>query len=139
MKYKCEKCGQEHEGWPALAFSAPYHYQILSDEDKETIAELNDDFCVIEHEKEDRTNFFIRGVLIQKVNDHCEDLQYGVWVSLSEKSFENYSENFHNDEHEASYFGWFCNQIADYENTLSIKTNVIASGGGNRPEIILQR
>ena len=50
-----------------------------------------------------------------KENDHCEDLEYGLWVSLSEKSFEDYSANFINEHHEANYFGWVSNDIAEYE------------------------
>ena len=38
MKYKCSKCGQEHEGRPSIAFDSPYHYDKLSDDDKMIVA-----------------------------------------------------------------------------------------------------
>jgi len=130
MTYTCSTCGKQHEDWPAIAFDKP----SMSDEDSEKITELTSDFCVIEHK--DQTDRYIRAVLFQKVNDHCEDLQYGVWVSLSEKSFNDYKTNFHNDEHEAVYFGYLCNSLAGYESTLSLHTNVELSKGGQRPQVI---
>ncbi len=58
QKYICKNCGQEHDVWPALAYSSPTFYNDLSDTDKESIAELDSDFCVIEHP--DQTDRFIR-------------------------------------------------------------------------------
>jgi hypothetical protein len=45
--FKCPTCVEIHEGMPALGFSSPYYYNILT---KKEIAELTDDFCVITHE-----------------------------------------------------------------------------------------
>jgi hypothetical protein len=133
-KYKCSCCDKEHEEWPALAYSSPMNYQTLSDDDKENIAELSNDFCVIHHT--DQTDRFIRCTLTQKVIDHCEDLEYGLWVSLSEKSFTDYKDNFHNEGHTASYFGWLSNDLPDYEFDESIPTTVHTRTGKQRPEIV---
>jgi hypothetical protein len=134
MRYTCSTCGKEHENWPALGFDAPYHYHCLSDDEKKAIAELSSDFCTISYA--DQTSRFIRAVLFQKVNDHCEDLHYGVWVSLSEKSFRDYKDHFQDDNHKAMYFGYLSSWIPNYEDTTSIKANVELSLGGNRPEVI---
>lgn len=32
--YLCNKCGREHEGWPALAYTAPVFYDNLSEEER---------------------------------------------------------------------------------------------------------
>jgi hypothetical protein len=96
MHYKCSLCGQIHEDWPAIAFNAPYHYDTLPDMDKENRAEISSDFCIINHG--DQTDRFIRAVLFQKINADAEPLNYGVWVSLSEKSFDDYKEHFHDEE-----------------------------------------
>lgn len=106
----------------------------MSDEDQEKVIEQSSDFCVIEHE--DQTDRYIRAVLFQKVINHCDDLHYGVWVSLSEKSFKDYKENFDNEDHEAVYFGYLCNSLSGYESTLSVHTDVVASKGNSRPEVI---
>jgi hypothetical protein len=133
MKYKCSKCGQEHEGRPSIAFDSPDYYDSLNEEDKKSIATLSDDLCVIRHE--DQTDRFIRAVLHQKVNDDCQTLDYGVWVSLSEKSFKDYVDNFDNEDHNATYFGFLSNNLTGYKNTLTLRTNVVLRGK-IRPEVI---
>ncbi|RZJ52782.1 MAG: DUF2199 domain-containing protein [Flavobacterium sp.] len=132
--YICECCGQQHEGWPSLAYSSPNNYYWLSEEEKEEIAVIDEDFCVIKY-PDGEVARFIRCVLFQKVNDHCEDLEYGLWVSLSEKSFEDYLENFDNENHETQYFGWLSNNISGYEFSKSIPTTVVTQKGNNRPVI----
>jgi hypothetical protein len=134
FKYTCSQCGKEHNEWPALTFIAPLNYNTLSEEEKQNIGELTSDFCIIKHPEQ--TDRFIRCTLTQKVIDHCEDLSYGFWVSLSEKCFQDYAENYYNENHEASYFGWLNNRLSEYEFTESIPTSVITKNGNNRPEII---
>jgi hypothetical protein len=133
-KYTCSCCGKQHEDWPALAYTSPTNYNILSEEDKQNIGELNNDFCVIHHS--DQTDRFIRCTLTQKVIDHCDDLEYGLWVSLSEKSFQDYSDNYKNEDHETKYFGWLSNDLPDYEFEESIPTTVYTRKGNQRPEIV---
>ena len=71
----------------------------------------------------------------QQVIDNCELLSYGLWVSLSEQSYEEYRTNFDNPIHEASYFGWLSNTIRAYDNTLSIPMT-ITTQGDQRPYAI---
>lgn len=134
IKYTCSCCGQQHEEWPALTYTSPTDYNILSEEDKQNIGELDSDFCVIHYS--DQTDRFIRCTLTQKVIDHCEDLEYGLWVSLSEKSFQDYSDNYDNKEYETMYFGWLSNDLPDYEFKESIPTTVFTRTGNHRPEIV---
>lgn len=132
-KFTCSECGQVHSDWPALAFASPANYDFLSDKEKSTLGKLSPDFCEIHYQ--DQIDRFIRVILIQKVNDACQDLDYGLWVSFSEKSYTDYRANFHNKNHEAGYFGWLCSNIPEYENTMSIPCNVITKTGNSRPEI----
>lgn len=134
MKYTCSSCGQVHEEWPALTFDSPTSYNILSDSMKNQIGELKDDFCIVHHPEQ--TDRFIRGTLTLKVIDHCEGLDYGVWVSLSEKNFHDYSENFNNASLETKYFGWFSNDIPEYEILESVPTTVFTRLNGLRPDIV---
>ena len=134
VKFKCDCCGEIHEVWPALTFISPDNYNCLSENDKSNIATKDNDFCIIKNNEQiDR---FIRCTLTQKVNDHCEDLDYGLWVSLSEKSFLNYEKYFKKEGAEEGYFGWLCNDIIDYEFSESIPMNVITRENGERPELI---
>ncbi len=133
-KFNCSSCGQSHAGWPALTYISPDNYNCLSENDKNSIGYLDYDFCVITHsEQVDR---FIRCTLTQKVNDNCQDLIYGLWVSLSEKSFLNYKEHFKKEGGESGYFGWLSNDIQEYEFLVNIPMDVITGINGYRPELI---
>ena len=134
FSYTCTHCGEIHEGWPALTFQSPADYFYLSDDDKASMATLDPDFCVIAHPEQ--TDRFIRVTLTQRVNDHCENLEYGLWVSLSEKSFQDYSDNYHNEEHKVSYFGWLASELPDYDEWGSIPVTVYTRKGNQRPEIV---
>lgn len=133
MTYTCSTCGQTHDSWPALTYTSPTHYNDLSEDEKETIGWLEGDFCTITHE--DQIDRFIRVVMTIPVNDHCDDLDYGLWVSVSEKTFHDYWENFHNEEHKASYFGYVCNHLLGYENTLSVPSTVVTQSDNRRPMV----
>ena len=134
MKYRCQCCGELHDSWPAIAFRFPNHYLHLSNEEKKTIARVNSDFCIINYE--DQTDRFIRVTLSQQVIDHCGELEYGLWVSLSEESFEDYLTHFDDENHITTYFGWLSSFIPGYENTLSIPTTVQTKADNQRPEIV---
>lgn len=130
MKYTCECCGEEKEDWPALAYNAPYFYYCLSDEELKT-AELGSDLCTVKNPEE--THRFIRAVLIQEVIDDCRDLDYGIWVSLSEKNFDEYVDNYDNKEFKAEYFGWLATFLPDYDFPESIPTTVVVDNTIGRP------
>lgn len=135
--YRCSNCGQIHGEWPALTFIAPLYYDLLSINDKQQLAELDSDFCVITYP--DRTDRFIRCTLTQKVTDHCEDLNYGLWVSLSEKSFQDYADHYGDADHLTHYFGWLNNDLPEYTFQESIPTSVNTRAGNQRPEIVPHR
>lgn len=134
IMYTCSCCGKIHEEWPALAFDSPTSYNVLSENMKKEIGELSSDFCIVNHPEQ--TDRFIRATMTMKVNDHCEDLEYGVWVSLSEKSFQDYSVNYGNPDHKVEYFGWLSNDIPEYEIANDgIPTTVCTRQNGLRPEV----
>ncbi len=133
IEFKCSKCGEVHSEWPALAFSSPANYHNLSENEKSEIGILDTDFCEIRYE--DQIDRFIRVTLTQKVNDACETLEYGLWVSLSEKSYSDYKSNFDNENHETGYFGWLCSNISEYGDTSSIPCDVMTKSGNDKPEI----
>lgn len=132
MKYICQCCGEEKEEWPAIAYSAPQFYHNLSDIELEN-SELSPDLCIIRYS--DESFYFIRAVLVQQVHESCQDLEYGVWVSLSEKSYNEYVENYHNEEFEIGYFGWLSNNLPDYSFEESIPTDIIVNNKIGRPFI----
>ncbi|MDR3023404.1 DUF2199 domain-containing protein [Chryseobacterium sp.] len=129
-KYICQCCGEKKEDWPAIAYSYPYFYSCLSEEELKN-AELSSDLCVVKEEED--THRFIRTVLVQEVTDDCRDLDYGIWVSLSEKSFSEYVENYDNKDFEAEYFGWLSTYLPDYEFEESVPTTVVVNNSIGRP------
>ena len=134
LEYNCSVCGENHSEWPALTFYSPASYNELTKDEKNSIGILDSDFCTIKYE--DQIDRFIRVVLKQNVNNSDQNLNYGLWVSLSEKSYSDYMENFNNDNHEEQYFGWLNSRIPEYENTMNIPTTVNTKRGNERPEII---
>lgn len=134
-KYKCPKCGKEHDQIPAIGFNIPHYYNVLSEQDKNEIAELTSDFCIIRHPEQ--TDRFIRAYLRMQINDSCEDLDYGIWVSVSEQTFCEYNSEFGDNKEGQTYFGRIANEISDYqESTLGIHVNVETRANGSRPELI---
>ncbi|HNO79674.1 MAG TPA: DUF2199 domain-containing protein [Phycisphaerae bacterium] len=133
LRFKCRHCDQTHVGIPDLGFDAPYHYAQLN-ESEQADAELTSDLCTIEDDH------FIRGVLQIPIIDHePEYFGLGVWVSLSAQNFARYQELFDcPDPDEPPYFGWFCNRISGYPDTLNLKAKVILQPHPNRPKIELQ-
>ncbi|PSK89998.1 DUF2199 domain-containing protein [Taibaiella chishuiensis] len=132
---KCAKCGEFHDKLPAIGFTTPFYYEVLNETDKARMATLSEDFCVIEHEEQ--TDRFIRATLTLQVNDACEDLDYGIWVSLSEKSYDEYAAEFKNNTAGKTYFGRISNDIPEYAtSTLELHVQVITKSGGLRPELV---
>ncbi len=129
----CAECGQTHSGWPALTFRAPDPYLYLTEVQRKNQAQIDTDFCIIE--QEGQTGRFIRVVMIQKVNDSKENLEYGVWVSLSQQSYQDYWDNFDQTDREGGYFGWLYNVLPPYKNLDFVPMDIHLSKDGQRPII----
>ena len=112
------------------------HYEQLSDTEKRSIGKLTDDLCEIAHT--DNTDYFARAVLELPIHGVEDPFVWGVWVSLSQKSFEKYTSTWGEHEDSDSYFGWFSNRLPFYPDTINLKTNVRPRNGGLRPLIELQ-
>jgi len=134
--FKCRKCSKIHEGSPSYGFDAPWHYSCLRVEEKVN-AELKSDTCVISHDE--GVNRFIRAVLEVPIHGVDQPFMWGVWVSLSEKSFARYLDTWDDPDESDSYFGWFCNRLPYYEDTINLKTQVRPRRGGIRPFLELER
>ncbi len=128
--FTCACCGKEIAGLPDLAFNAPVHYHDLPAAERERRARLDADFCVIDGE--DR---FIRGVCPIPVRDTDAHFAWGVWVSLSEANFARYHASFDDEDQSrlGGMFGWLCNRLPSYPETLHLQTTVVAQDGTERP------
>lgn len=132
--FKCITCGEMHLGIPDFGFDAPYHYYALSEEERAQEAELTSDVCIIRD-----TGTFVRAVLNLPIQGTDEDISYGVWVSLSQDSFNRYAELYDCREEirEGPFFRWLCNRIPGYPDTLELGSDVYLRSYPERPNVIL--
>jgi hypothetical protein len=128
--FTCACCGKEITGLPDLAFDAPVHYHDLPAAERRQRARLGSDFCVI-----DGKDRFIRGVCPVPIRDTDTHFAWGVWVSLSEANFARYHASFDDGDQSrlGAMFGWLCNRLPVYPETLHLQTTVVPRDGGERP------
>jgi len=134
--FTCSTCGRLHEGSPSFSFPSPWHYLQLSDSERSN-ATLNSDTCTITHT--DGTDYFVRVLLEIPIHGVDQPFLWGVWTSLSKASFDRYLATWDDPNETDSYFGWFCNRLPYYSDTLGLKTNVHPRKGGVRPYLTLER
>lgn len=135
--FKCSCCGEIHEGSPSFGLQAPDQYVSLSEEQKTRIATLSSDVCTIVHGGE--ADHFIRAMLEIPIVGVAEPFLWGVWVSLSEKSFNRYRETYESPVAGEGFFGWVCNEIKLYPYDKPRPSDVIVQPGRNRPKVVLHR
>jgi hypothetical protein len=129
----CECCGKDiTKELPALVFNEP----ILWNEESSILegSELTTDLCVIENK-----HYFVRCNLEIPIVNSDIPLTYGVWCSVSKENFERYCSVYGTKKEfdEAPFFGWMCNQIPFYKDTLHIKCNIHLQGNSMRPLVEL--
>ena len=114
---------------------APAPWESLSKWQRLRRGRITSDQCVIDDE-----HFFLRGLIEVPVLDNDESLAWGVWVSLSRKNFDRASALWDdpNRVNEPPYFGWLCNSLPIYPETLNLKTHVHTRPVGERPCIELE-
>ncbi len=135
MKWSCSRCGAEHEGLPRdWAFAAPWYW----DGGRSDTDWLSDDLCVWADD-DGAVTYFIRGVVPIAVEDSTDVFAYGLWSSLSERSF-NRVYRLWDDEALASeppYFGWLSNRLPGYPDTLGLQVAVVMRAHEKRPTFVL--
>ena len=135
--FKCSSCGEIHEGSPSFGFNAPDQYATLSDEQKSRMGVLSEDFCTITHT--DGIDRFVRAVLEVPIHGVEKPFLWGVWVSLSEKSFNRYKETYSDPVVGEGFFGWVCNRISLYPYEQPRAADVVVRSGRSRPLVVLHR
>jgi hypothetical protein len=133
--FLCHSCGVWHEGVP-LDFGFDLPDIAVPDEEFDRRVWTDGDFCVV-----DEKDFFIRGCLQVPVRDAPGPLVYGVWTSLSEKSYRRARELAAGAAlaaDEPPWFGWLFNALSLYPQTRLLKSLVHPRPGGLRPTIELE-
>ena len=134
--WTCACCGKQYNTLPLdFAIKAPHNWYGIPDEERAARAKLSDDICIIDGEER-----YVRGCLEIPVQGLDDTFVYGVWVSVSEQSLLRIRELWNAEvrDDEPPLFGWLCNNIALYGETLHLKTNLHLRNGGLRPLIELE-
>lgn len=134
FSFKCSCCGEVHEGSPSFGFRAPDPY-LEQSESIQNEGKLGGDLCT--YKDEDGQHYFARVVLEIPIHGVSDPFLWGVWVSLSEKSYLRYVETYDEPVLSESYFGWFSNYLPYYESTYALETTVYPRPDGQRPYIML--
>jgi hypothetical protein len=96
---------------------------------------LDADTCIV-----DQTFFFVRGCLEIPVQGEPEPFIWGVWVSLSRSSFDQFVECLESAEHShiGPFFGWLSAELPHCPSTENLKARVHLRNDGVRPYIELE-
>jgi hypothetical protein len=99
---------------------------------------ISEDLCTWTDD-EGQLQYFIRGVLEIPILEADDSFGYGVWSSLSEKSFKRALELWDDPRRrdEPAYFGWLSNSLPGYPETLNLPADVITRELDLRPVIEL--
>jgi len=133
--WTCSCCGKQYDDLPLdVGLLAPDPWLDLTEAERESRGKLDSDICTID------THNFVRGCLEVPVIDHQDVFVWGVWVSVSDKSFATIL-NLWNAEirdDQPPMFAWLCNTIGGYPQTFGLKTHLYLRNDGQRPFIRLE-
>ncbi|QYF93860.1 DUF2199 domain-containing protein [Massilia sp. PAMC28688] len=131
----CSGCGEVHQGMPAFGANAPLSYYAVPVHERQARCQLDSDSCVI-----DQAQYFVRCCLEIPVLEEAEPLSWGVWVSLSEQSYQQWAACFDADtrSHIGPFFGWLNAALGPYPDTVNLKTRVHLRDGRFRPYVELE-
>jgi hypothetical protein len=135
FEFVCVSCGQVHRGIPTFGADAPLAYYGIPEEERGTRCILGANDCVI-----DQQTYLIRGCIEIPVTGERDPFVWGVWVSLSEQSFEQYRQfrDIRKRSHVGPFFGWLNSWLKPYPDTTNLKTRVHLRDDGIRPYIELE-
>ena len=134
--YICHTCGQWHDGLPMdVGFDYPDYYVSIPESERPARTWILDhDLCIVD---EDR---FVRGCLQIPVIGTSDTFVFGIWSTLSLKSFNRVRSIWGSPlpPDEPPYFGWLSNRIAGYPDTINLKVMVRLRDGNLRPQMFLE-
>jgi hypothetical protein len=136
VKYRCERCAKDHDGFPDFHADRPADYWNVPEALRERDVFLSSDSCIIA-----KRFFFVRGLIELPILGTDEHLTFGVWVSLKEENFFKWQDHYEvaQRSHVGPFFGWLCTKLPVYPDTLHLKTMLHLRDDGVRPRIELER
>ena len=138
MKFKCSTCGQVHDAEEiSFGASAPVQWNLITQSEREKSA-LGGEQCEIE--SAEGKSYYIRACLNIPIRHTDRQFTWGVWCSLSEKSYAEISAHWNDPDRVklGPYFGWLSTKIPEYPDTMYLKTKVHQRDVGQRPIVELE-
>lgn len=138
MRFTCTTCGAEHNvDEVCFGADAPVQWRLLSDEERSRSL-LGGEQCEIE--SHEGLSFYIRACLEIPIKGQGHAFTWGVWCSLSEKSYLQILEHWEDPARPTigPHFGWLCTKIPGYTDTMFLKTMVHQREVGVRPRVELE-
>lgn len=119
FEFKCTSCGEIHQGLPIFGAELPAYYFEIPEDERTARCVVGADDCVVDDEF-----FFVRGLIEVPIHGEDEAFLWGVWVSLSETSYQQwlacYDAEVRSDV--GPFFGWLNTYIKPYPDTVNLKT-----------------
>lgn len=134
--FLCGTCGEFHPELPMdYGADTPAAFDAIPEAERQARCDFTPEVCRI-----DRKEFFVRGCLEIPVLDGPRPFIWGVWASISYDSFDRMVTAWESPTRatEPPYFGWLCNSLPLYPDTLLLKTNLHTRPVGLRPLIVLE-
>ena len=135
-EFTCSRCGQVHEG-PPQAYGADYPdaWAAVPEAQRSKRVVMSEEQCII-----DRRDFFVRARIVVPVVDGPGPLEWGIWVSLSQKDFLRMAKLWSKPgrESEPPYVGVLETELPGYPSTLHLKALVHTRPVGERPTMELE-
>jgi hypothetical protein len=133
LAFDCPCCGKRYPGLPAITFGGPV-LGYGEDGQPWRLDRNGGDLC-----RADGQYYFVRAVLRVPIIGETQQMEWGVWGSLSEASFRRYQESF--DDHDqaklGSLFSYLGNKIAGYPDTLGLRSSLVPQNDRKRPFVEL--
>lgn len=134
LEYTCSSCGEVHVGLPAWHFAAPVQALAIPVAERAIRVALTADDCII-----DEREFYVKGLLEVPVIGAEEPFTWGVWLSLSTESYQQFVDLFHDEDRTStSFFGWLCNTVPGFPETQLLKTMLHVRPYPTRPYVELE-
>ncbi|WP_109576935.1 DUF2199 domain-containing protein [Aminobacter sp. AP02] len=136
-RWRCSCCSEEHVGLPMdMMFGEPVDWDAL-DAAARTASTLDDDFCEVRHSTGE-VDRFIRCLLPLPVPKMATEFRLGVWMSVSERSWDIYREGFVSGAYaEDGCFGYLMHDVPEFPGSLLLNADVWFQPGRLRPRVAL--
>ncbi len=120
-----------------MAFGPPVDLDALGSSVVEMRPPDNGDFCEVRYASGE-VDRFIRCVLALPVPRLNSEFRFGVWMSVSQRTWDIYGDGFETENYaEDVCFGYLMHDIADYPGSRLLHADIVLYNNGKRPLVRL--